>query len=329
MMNTNIGDVWSGGEPDAASLNPAGNQQQTPSLRRVVLDLASCQETWIERVRLTTDQRWYERLYSGAGYDVWVISWLPGQSTGFHDHGGSCGAYCVVSGVLEDRRPGEGSRVVGAGQVEAFGPAQIHDVRNASSAPAISLHAYSPALTEMTHYDVDDVDVRRAARRRPTESSTVVDPASTFARRQATADDAGLSRIDRALSAARTRLRRLTAVEAHRAVEVAGASIVDIRPTRQREEEGSIPGALILERNVLEWRLDPTSPDRLEIASGHDAHLIVVCSEGYASSLAAESLRTLGLWRATDVIGGFKAWAAAGLPALARARSGEEIPRRE
>jgi len=328
-MNTNIRSAWIGGEPGTAPLTTAGHDQQTASLSRVVLELAACPDTWFERVRLTSDRRWYERLYNGSDYDVWVISWMPGQSTGFHDHGGSSGAYCVVSGTLEDRRPGEESRIVAAGSVQALGPAQVHDVRNASAAPAISLHAYSPALTEMTHYDVEDVDLRPAALRPPIEAPTVIDPASTFDRRDATADDAGQSRIDRALSAARGRLRRITPVEAHQAVELAGASIVDIRPARQRDAEGSIPGALIVERNVLEWRLDPTSPDRLEVGGGHDAYLIVVCSEGYASSLAAESLRTLGLWRATDVIGGFKAWAAAGLPTLPRGGSGEQSPRRE
>jgi rhodanese-related sulfurtransferase/mannose-6-phosphate isomerase-like protein (cupin superfamily) len=328
-MNTNIRGVWTAGKPDTTPPTTAGNEPHTLSLRRVVLELASCPETWIERVRLTTDQRWYERLYNGAGYDVWVISWMPGQSTGFHDHGGSSGAYCVVSGILEDRRPGEESRAVAAGDVESFGPAQIHDVRNASSAPAISLHAYSPALTEMTHYDMEDVDVRPAAVPPRIEASAVIDPASKVDRREATADGAGLSRIDRALSAARSRMRRLTAVEAYQAVEFAGAIIVDIRPRQQRDEEGNIPGALIVERNVLEWRLDPTSVDRLQAATGLDAYHIVVCSEGYASSLAAESLQTLGLWRATDVIGGFRAWEAAGLPTVARDLTGAQHPQRD
>lgn len=320
-MHTNSRSAWT--PPTAAT------RSQTPILSRVVLDLASCPETWIERVRLTTDRRWYERLYNGSDYDVWVIAWMPGQSTGFHDHGGSSGAYCVVNGSLEERRPGEESRVIAAGEVQAFGPTQVHDVRNASSAPAISLHAYSPALTEMTHYAVEEGELRPVDLRPRIEASTLSDPAARPDREEATTDAAGLSRIDLAVSAARSRLRRLSAAEAHRAVEFAGASIVDIRPARQRAEEGSIPGALIVERNVLEWRLDPTSPDRLEVASGHDAHLIVVCSEGYASSLAAESLRTLGLWRATDVIGGFKAWDAAGLPTLARDGSSEQNLRRE
>jgi rhodanese-related sulfurtransferase len=94
----------------------------------------------------------------------------------------------------------------------------------------------------------------------------------------------------------------------------AGALLVDIRPAAQRRREGEVPGALVVERNVLEWRLDPASGARLPEATGYDVDVIVLCSEGYTSSLAADSLRSLGLHRATDVVGGFAAWAAAGLP---------------
>ena len=89
---------------------------------------------------------------------------------------------------------------------------------------------------------------------------------------------------------------------------------MDIRPAAQRAEEGEVPGALVVERNVLEWRFDPASDARLPVASGYDVEVIVLCSEGYTSSLAAASLHELGLSRATDVIGGFRAWRAAGLP---------------
>jgi rhodanese-related sulfurtransferase len=92
-----------------------------------------------------------------------------------------------------------------------------------------------------------------------------------------------------------------------------GAVLVDIRPERQRALEGDIPGALIVERNVLEWRFDPASQARLAIAS-YRLQVIVVCSEGYTSSLAAASLQDLGVRRATDLDGGFRAWRAAGLP---------------
>jgi rhodanese-related sulfurtransferase len=112
---------------------------------------------------------------------------------------------------------------------------------------------------------------------------------------------------------ARSRLGRLNPVEAQAAIG-AGAILVDTRPQAQRQTEGAVPGALLVERNVLEWRFDPRSAARLPEAVGYDAHVIVMCSQGYASSLAAASLQDLGLRNATDLAGGFVAWANAGLP---------------
>jgi rhodanese-related sulfurtransferase len=90
--------------------------------------------------------------------------------------------------------------------------------------------------------------------------------------------------------------------------------LVDIRTVSQRSKDGKIPGALVIERTVLEWRLDPESSSRIPEAVSHEARFIVICAEGYSSSLAAASLHELGLINATDVIGGFEAWKAAGLP---------------
>jgi rhodanese-related sulfurtransferase len=118
--------------------------------------------------------------------------------------------------------------------------------------------------------------------------------------------------IDELLDAARARLVRLKPDEAARAVE-AGAVLVDIRPAAQRTEEGDVPGALVIERNVLEWRFDPASDAALPIAD-HDLQVVVICSEGYTSSLAAAALQDLGVHRATDVDGGYAAWCATGLP---------------
>ena len=124
----------------------------------------------------------------------------------------------------------------------------------------------------------------------------------------------GMARtIDEILADARTRLRRLGPEQAH-AETLDGAVLVDIRPAAQRAHEGEVPGALIVERNVLEWRFDPASAARLPQATGHDLRVIVFCSEGYTSSLAAASLHDLGLTRATDMEGGFVAWRAGGLP---------------
>jgi rhodanese-related sulfurtransferase len=118
--------------------------------------------------------------------------------------------------------------------------------------------------------------------------------------------------IDDTLAAARARLDRLTALEAYESVRH-GAVLVDIRPESDRRTEGEILGAVVIERNVLEWRLDPSSDSRLRIAA-YDLHVVVFCNEGYTSSLAAAALQDLGIHRATDIIGGFRAWRRAGLP---------------
>jgi rhodanese-related sulfurtransferase len=119
--------------------------------------------------------------------------------------------------------------------------------------------------------------------------------------------------IDEILERARARLARLGPHEVAAAIE-RGAVLVDIRPAAQRAEFGEIPGAVVIERNVLEWRLDPRSDARLPFAGSYDLEVIVTCQEGYTSSLAAASLQELGLARATDLAGGYAAWRDAGLP---------------
>ena len=119
------------------------------------------------------------------------------------------------------------------------------------------------------------------------------------------------SRIDVMLEAARSRLTRLHPDEVAAAVQ-RGAVLVDIRPHAQREREGHVPGAVLIERNVLEWRCDPTSEARLPIATDDDVEWVVLCSEGYTSSLAAAALLDLGLRRATDIVGGYCALRASG-----------------
>jgi rhodanese-related sulfurtransferase len=122
--------------------------------------------------------------------------------------------------------------------------------------------------------------------------------------------------VGEVLAQARGRLKRLGPQQAYDAMR-AGALLVDIRPQAQRAAEGELPGALVVERNVLEWRLDPASDARLPEAGDYRRHVVVVCSEGYASSLAAASLQDLGLVNATDLAGGFRAWAESGLPVQA------------
>ena len=114
------------------------------------------------------------------------------------------------------------------------------------------------------------------------------------------------SRIDVVLENARTKINRLSADDVPAALR-RGAILVDIRPAAQRALEGEVPTALIIERNVLEWRLDPTSDARIPQAVDDDVEWVVLCSEGYTSSLAAAALQEIGLHRATDVIGGYHA----------------------
>jgi len=120
--------------------------------------------------------------------------------------------------------------------------------------------------------------------------------------------------IDALLERIRTTYARVEPREAYDAIRAGDALLVDIRYAALRDRDGLIPGALVVERNELEWRLDPQGSHRVPEATGHDLRVIVVCNEGYASSLAAASLHQLGLHRATDLVGGFQAWREAGLP---------------
>ncbi len=119
--------------------------------------------------------------------------------------------------------------------------------------------------------------------------------------------------IDAVLAASREGVRRLTPVEL-RAAASRGALVVDTRTEAQRRRQGELPGAVVIDRTVLEWRLDPAGDHRIPEATGTDLEVVVVCRQGYSSSLAAASLRAIGLYRATDLAGGVEAWIAAGLP---------------
>lgn len=122
--------------------------------------LTSSPAEWVARVRLDPEGRWYEQIRMNEACELWLISWLPGQSTGFHDHGGANGAFGVVWGQLDEHVVTRGSfsaaaRPVAAGGVRSFGPRYVHDVRNSSTGSvAVSVHAYSPPLSAMTRYDL-------------------------------------------------------------------------------------------------------------------------------------------------------------------------------
>ena len=137
-------------------------QQLAAEVRR----LTSVPAEWVARVRLDPEGRWYEQIRVNDSCELWLISWLPGQSTGFHDHGGANGAFGVVWGELDEQMVARGPagpawlvgtavRAVSAGQVRAFGAHHVHDVRNSSAdSVAVSVHAYSPPLSAMTRYDL-------------------------------------------------------------------------------------------------------------------------------------------------------------------------------
>jgi rhodanese-related sulfurtransferase/mannose-6-phosphate isomerase-like protein (cupin superfamily) len=299
---------------------PLTSEIRTHSIKRTPKELAEIASQfassgeWLHRVRLRTEHRWYERVHLGPDHDIWVISWMPGQSTGFHDHGESSGAFIVTTGVLEEHRPGMQPVSIAPGQTRAFGTDYAHDVRNGSVGPAVSIHVYSPPLTDMTEYELEGAHL--VPSQRTTRVSRMSDGDDVHTGMQSTSFPNSAISIDQMLAAARTRIERLHPEEAHKASTKATTLLVDIRPEAQRLLEGAIPGALIVERNVLEWRFDPASTARLPMATNHDIQVIVFCSEGYTSSLAAAALQELGLWRATDIIGGFQAWRRATLPTV-------------
>ena len=286
---------------------------RTPQELADIVSRFAASDGWMDLVRLRTDRRWYQRLHHGPDYDIWVISWLPGQSTGFHDHGTSAGAFVISAGTLEELRAGEQPSLIQPGEVRAFDSDYAHDVRNVSLAPAISIHAYSPPLSEMNEYELEGTQlVPRLAVKEPADREWRLQEWQTAD--HTTAKRPPVSTIEQVLAVARLRLRRLSPQAASDALAGEQTVLVDIRPESQRAIEGSIPGALAIERNVLEWRFDPASSARLPVATGYDLRVIVFCSEGYTSSLAAAALQDLGLFLATDIVGGFQAWQAAGLP---------------
>jgi predicted metal-dependent enzyme (double-stranded beta helix superfamily) len=127
-------------------------------LRQIVTDLAVSDQQWPDLVQYAEHPRWYHRLAWAGDYEVWLLSWLPGQGTGFHDHGGSSGAFTVAQGALQEwtapgGRPNPVAATMAQGAVRSFGPWYVHHVINASVQPAVSVHAYSPPLESMRRFE--------------------------------------------------------------------------------------------------------------------------------------------------------------------------------
>ena len=136
-------------------------------LRQVVRGLAAREHEWLGLVRYDPGRRWYQRLTCDEDHEVWLLSWLPGQLTGFHDHGESAGAFTVARGTLRERtapghHPGP-SAPVARGEVRSFGPWYVHDVINASVQPAVSVHAYSPPLVSMRRFEFGPAGLERVS----------------------------------------------------------------------------------------------------------------------------------------------------------------------
>lgn len=275
----------------------------------VVLDIAAslgrARSLWADLVRHDQATRHAVRLFVQDSYEAWVIGWPAGHRTTPHDHGGSVGALVVVEGQLVERTAGStgvGRRRLHEGDAVALPSDVVHDVGTAPTGPATSIHVYSPPLSTMTFFEegfgvpdhvldvVDEAPVLDAA-----TVSRALHPAGVPAMSE--------SAIDRLLDESRRELDRVAPEDL--AAEIAGgALVVDIRPAADRQRDGDLVDAVVIERIHLEWRLDPSSPHRIPEATP-DRRVIVVCNEGYASSLAAATLRTLGHPRATDLAGGF------------------------
>jgi rhodanese-related sulfurtransferase/predicted metal-dependent enzyme (double-stranded beta helix superfamily) len=307
--------------PRAGRLSPA-------QLRSVTVKIAERPEFWADLVVRDPDVRWYLPLHRSNACDVWLLAWERGQDTDWHDHGGSSGSFAVAEGgLLEHYRIPSGRRLarrhLAAREAVAFGPGHVHDVAHAGEGCATSIHAYSPPLSAMTYYKRTDygliaretvaIDGPEGGRGRGGADTVLARASASAAEFTSAALPDDLPGIDDLLAEARSGLARLRP-EAAFAALTDGAALVDIRPLEQRIVEGEVPGSLIIGRNVLEWRLDPRSEARIPALARSDARIIVMCSEGYASSLAAASLRRIGLHEATDLVGGFQGWKAAGLP---------------
>jgi rhodanese-related sulfurtransferase/predicted metal-dependent enzyme (double-stranded beta helix superfamily) len=307
--------------PRAGRLSPA-------RLRAITVDLAARAELWADLVVHDPDVRWYLPLHRSNACDVWLLAWERGQDTDWHDHGGSSGSFAVAEGSLVERYRVPSGRALAdrrlrTGSAVAFGPGHVHDVAHGGAGSATSIHAYSPPLVAMTYYQLTGygliatqtvaIDGPEGARGRGGADTALGDAAASATELTTDALPVGAPGIDELLTEARSGVRRLRP-EAALAAVTDGAVLVDIRSLEQRIVEGEVPGAIIIGRNVLEWRLDPRSEARIPALARADTRIVVMCSEGYASTLAAASLRRIGMSEATDLDGGFQAWKAAGLP---------------
>lgn len=146
----------------------AGPALSPGHLAGIVTGVARDHDSWLGLVRYGAARRWYCRVVLAQDHEVWLLSWLPGQGTGFHDHGDSAGAFTVIQGSLRERaatggRPAGAGRVLRKGSVRSFGRSYVHDVGNVSAEPAVSIHAYSPPLAGMRRFELVGGQLRQAS----------------------------------------------------------------------------------------------------------------------------------------------------------------------
>jgi rhodanese-related sulfurtransferase/mannose-6-phosphate isomerase-like protein (cupin superfamily) len=241
------------------------------------------------------------RILATDAYDVWLLSWPADTEISPHRHGDSNVAFAVVSGELEETHWQCGHpeiRAVRRGDCVAVGRGVVHEVR-AKGGEAISVHVYSPPLSRMEFFDdqaerllfVEPVD--------QAVDAVVMTEASV---------GSSLGGLEAVLDRARKRIAPRIEAEDLAAAMAHGALVVDTRPQNLRQQDGELEGAIVIDRNVLEWRLDPGGAHRISGASDPDRPVVVVCDEGYASSLAAAALLDLGRRNVTDLAGGYQAW---------------------
>jgi rhodanese-related sulfurtransferase/mannose-6-phosphate isomerase-like protein (cupin superfamily) len=262
--------------------------------------LALAADAWTSSLETHPDARTGLRILATERYDAWLLWWPAGTAVSPHHHGDSEAAFAVSSGALRETRWLGGrreERLLTHGQGTTVGRRVVHDV--AAVVEALSVHVYSPPLARMAFFDDQAENLLLEEPVDPADSAVAVSGFFHVEHRGG---------LDTVLERARERISpRMHPRDLAAAMDL-GALVVDTRPAVLRQRDGELEGALVIDRNVLEWRLDPYGSHRIQGASDADRLVILVCDEGYASSLAAVSLLGLGRRNVTDLEGGYQAW---------------------
>ena len=282
----------------------APTQVVAPITPETLLDMASgmalVAEAWVDSLERHPDARTGLRILATQSYDVWLLRWPAGTAVSPHHHGDSDAAFVVSSGALKETRWLDGrreERPIAPGQGAIVERGVVHDV--AAPVEALSVHVYAPPLSRMAFFCDQAERVLLEAPVDQSHDAVIVGGSSGIQHS---------GRLETMLEKARERISpRIEPRDLAAAID-GGALVVDTRPADLRQRDGELERAVVIERNVLEWRLDPFGSHRIQEASDAERPVILVCDEGYASSLAAVSSLDLGRRNATDLIGGYQAW---------------------